>query len=89
VIVGEFNAGKSALVNALWDKVLPRALRRPHLGSRWSSGASTPSRSSTRLRHLHLSPASVEELNIVDTPGTNAVIRRHERLTDEFVAQRR
>jgi GTP-binding protein EngB required for normal cell division len=27
----------------------------------------------------------LEELNIVDTPGTNAVIRHHERLTDEFV----
>ncbi|MGH2522569.1 MAG: dynamin family protein, partial [Anaerolineales bacterium] len=27
----------------------------------------------------------LKELNIVDTPGTNAVIRHHERLTDEFV----
>ena len=27
----------------------------------------------------------LKELNIVDTPGTNAVIRYHERLTDEFV----
>jgi len=27
----------------------------------------------------------LRELNIVDTPGTNAVIRRHERLTGEFV----
>ena len=25
------------------------------------------------------------ELDIVDTPGTNAVIRHHERLTDEFI----
>ena len=27
----------------------------------------------------------LRELNIVDTPGTNAIIRQHERLTDEFV----
>jgi len=27
----------------------------------------------------------LRELNIVDTPGTNAVIRRHERLTGDFV----
>jgi hypothetical protein len=27
----------------------------------------------------------LKELNIVDTPGTNAVIRYHERLTEEFV----
>ncbi|HEY5157363.1 MAG TPA: dynamin family protein, partial [Anaerolineales bacterium] len=27
----------------------------------------------------------LKELNIVDTPGTNAIIRHHERLTDEFV----
>jgi hypothetical protein len=27
----------------------------------------------------------LKELNIVDTPGTNAIIRRHERLTEELV----
>jgi hypothetical protein len=27
----------------------------------------------------------LHELNIVDTPGTNAVLRQHERLTEEFV----
>ncbi len=27
----------------------------------------------------------LRELNIVDTPGTNAIIRHHERLTDEFI----
>jgi len=27
----------------------------------------------------------LREINIVDTPGTNAVLRHHERLTDEFV----
>ncbi|HEY6072684.1 MAG TPA: dynamin family protein, partial [Anaerolineales bacterium] len=27
----------------------------------------------------------LKELNIVDTPGTNAIIRHHERLTNEFV----
>ena len=27
----------------------------------------------------------LKELNIVDTPGTNAIIRQHEQLTDEFI----
>ena len=27
----------------------------------------------------------LQQVNIVDTPGTNAVIRRHERLTEEFM----
>src|SRR4030042_1174320 len=88
VVVGEFNAGKSALVNALLgEKVLPEG--------------ATPTTS--RVTLVKWGPQAAEEivdegfpilphplqllkqLNIVDTPGTNAVIRRHERLTEEFV----
>ncbi|HLF74757.1 MAG TPA: dynamin family protein [Anaerolineales bacterium] len=88
VVVGEFNAGKSALVNALLgEKVLPEG--------------ATPTTSRVTLVKWGEQPAEqivdenfsiytyplplLKELNIVDTPGTNAVIRHHERLTDEFV----
>lgn len=88
VIVGEFNAGKSALVNAL-------------LGQKVLAEGATPTTSRVTLVKWGEEPAEqvqdesfavytyplplLKELNIVDTPGTNAIIRRHERLTDEFV----
>ena len=88
VIAGEFNAGKSALVNAL-------------LGQRVLAEGATPTTSRVTLVKWGEEPAEqvvdesfavytyplplLKELNIVDTPGTNAIIRQHERLTDEFV----
>src|SRR6478736_36667 len=32
-----------------------------------------------------VTPVRYEDINIVDTPGTNAVIREHEQVTSEFV----
>ncbi|HSK89642.1 MAG TPA: dynamin family protein [Anaerolineales bacterium] len=88
VVVGEFNAGKSALVNAL-------------LGEKVLQEGATPTTSRVTLVKwgeqigervvdenfaVYTYPLPLlKELNIVDTPGTNAVIRHHERLTDEFV----
>lgn len=88
VIVGEFNAGKSAFINAL-------------LGERVLEEGVTPT--TTRLQATRYGPVlerSVEQgevavvsapvellrnLEIVDTPGTNAIFREHEALTTEFV----
>ncbi|MFA5810289.1 MAG: dynamin family protein, partial [Thermoleophilia bacterium] len=88
VIVGEFNAGKSALVNALLgEKVLPEGAT-PTTSRvtlvKWGerAGEEVVDEGFAIVTHpLQL----LKELNIVDTPGTNAVIRRHERLTEEFV----
>ena len=88
VIVGEFNAGKSAFINAL-------------LGEKWLKEGVTPTTSQiTILRYGETSQTSLveeghtlmlfpvdllSELSIVDTPGTNAVIRQHEELTTHFI----
>ncbi|MCP4142639.1 MAG: GTP-binding protein [Chloroflexi bacterium] len=88
VVAGEFNAGKSALLNAL-------------LGEKALLEGATPTTSRVTLVKWGEEPAEqivdegfaiysyplpvLKQLNIVDTPGTNAVIRQHERLTDEFV----
>jgi small GTP-binding protein len=90
VVIGEFNAGKSAFVNAL-------------AGARVLEEGVTPT--TTRLQVLQYgevpgrradeSGADVisapvqllQDINIVDTPGTNAIFREHERLTSEFVPQ--
>ena len=88
VIVGEFNAGKSAFINAL-------------AGSRIVAEGVTPTTAQinvlqygetvdrqVREQNLHVITAPVpllREIHIVDTPGTNAIIREHEAITAEFV----
>jgi small GTP-binding protein len=88
VVVGEFNAGKSALVNALLgEKVLPEGAT-PTTSRvtlvKWGENAAEQVVDENFGVYTHPLPL-LKELNIVDTPGTNAVIRYHERLTDEFV----
>jgi small GTP-binding protein len=88
VVVGEFNAGKSAFINAL-------------LGSRVVAEGVTPTTAQinvlqygdtverqVREASLHVITAPVpllREIHIVDTPGTNAIIREHEAITADFV----
>lgn len=88
VVVGEFNAGKSALVNALLgEKVLPEGAT-PTTSRvtlvKWGEQVAEQVIDQNFSIYTYPLPL-LKELNIVDTPGTNAVIRFHERLTDEFV----
>lgn len=88
VVVGEFNSGKSALINAL-------------LGERYLTEGVTPTTAQVHIiRHGPKSEPRVNEqgiwlltypadflrdLSIVDTPGTNAVLRHHEEISRDFV----
>lgn len=88
VIVGEFNAGKSSFVNALLGEkvmaegVTPTTARVTLV--KWAAAISEQVVDESFAIYTH-PLALLKELNIVDTPGTNAVIRQHERLTNEFV----
>jgi GTP-binding protein EngB required for normal cell division len=88
VIAGEFNSGKSSFINALLgERVLPEGVT-PTTDRinvlRHGPEVSEQLREAYLLERTH--PAEVlRELNIVDTPGTNAIIRRHEALTRDFV----
>lgn len=88
VVAGEFNAGKSALINALLgQKVLtegttPTTARVTLV--KWGERAAEQIVDESFAIFTHPLPL-LKELNIVDTPGTNAIIRQHERLTNEFV----
>ena len=88
VIAGEFNAGKSALINALLgEKVLaegatPTTSRVTLV--RWGERPAEQVVDESFAVYTHPLPL-LKELNIVDTPGTNAIIRQHERLTAEFI----
>jgi small GTP-binding protein len=88
VVVGEFNAGKSAFINALAGQQVLRegvtpTTARIHVLKYGDSVAE-----GTDEHGLSVSMAPVEllrEVHIVDTPGTNAIIREHEQLTNDFL----
>lgn len=88
VVAGEFNAGKSAVINGL-------------LGEAAVEEGVTPTTSRIQLvrhgGHRRRTPTGggfeeitvpvkiLREMNVVDTPGTNAVVEGHEALTRDFV----
>jgi small GTP-binding protein len=89
VVVGEFNSGKSAFINALLGE------------DELSQEGVTPTTDRITVLRYGESPAERErregvlekeypndflrEVAIVDTPGTNAIIRHHEELSRGFV----
>jgi small GTP-binding protein len=88
VVAGEFNSGKSSFINALiGERVLPEGVTpttdRINL-LRHGAEVTEELREAFLLERTH--PAELlRQLNIVDTPGTNAIIRRHEELTRDFI----
>jgi small GTP-binding protein len=88
VIVGEFNAGKSAFINAL-------------IGTRVLDEGVTPTTAQIHVLRYGPEPSTdvtaggvrvvtapveiLKDIHIVDTPGTNAILREHEQLTSDFV----
>ena len=88
VIAGEFNSGKSSFINALLgDKVVAEGVTpttdQITLLRYGSEPAEQPIEEFLLERDF---PADVlQRLTIVDTPGTNAIIRRHEELTRDFI----
>ncbi len=88
VVVGEFNAGKSAFINALiGGQILPEGVTPttavinilsygPQIGERRLGDGS--------IERTYPAPFLMD-ITVVDTPGTNAIIREHEMLTQKFV----
>lgn len=88
VIAGEFNSGKSSFINALLgDKIVAEGVTpttdRITLLRYAAEAAERPVEEFLLERGF---PADVlRRITVVDTPGTNAIIRRHEELTREFI----
>jgi small GTP-binding protein len=88
VVVGEFNAGKSAFINALLREAVLKEGVTPTTAEVHLLKFGADSRTETAADGLKVITAPVDllrDVHIVDTPGTNAVIREHERITTEFV----
>ena len=88
VVAGEFNAGKSSLLNALLgEHVMPEGVTPTtdritvvtH-GERQSERQEGPN----IVHRTHTSPL-LTDIALVDTPGTNAIVKRHQELTERFV----
>ena len=88
VVCGEYNAGKSSLVNALLgDKVMLEGVTpttdRVTIVT-YGPEAKEIETSANLMRREY--PAEIlKDLAFVDTPGTNAVIKEHQELTEEFI----
>jgi small GTP-binding protein len=88
VIVGEFNSGKSAFINALVGApVAPEGVTPTTAQINVLKYGETASREITDSNlHVITAPAPIlRDIHIVDTPGTNAIIREHEAITEAFV----
>ena len=88
VVVGEFNAGKSAFINALMGEslleegVTPTTTKVNILRYGQETGKKALSEN---VESLTLDADYLKEISIVDTPGTNAIVREHEEITSLFV----
>ena len=88
VVVGEFNSGKSAFINALLGENILKEGVTPTTTQINILRYGPQSDRVVESEHLHRLNAPVEmlrEISIVDTPGTNAIIREHEAITSQFV----
>ncbi|HET9494240.1 MAG TPA: dynamin family protein [Chloroflexia bacterium] len=88
VVVGEFNSGKSAFINALLGEEALQEGVTPTTATvtllRHGEVSTERSLGDMLTEHTHPAPF-LREITVVDTPGTNAIIRRHEELTRTFV----
>lgn len=88
VVVGEFNAGKSAFVNALLgEAVLAEGVTPTTSGIHLlrHGDAVSRERGEDGFEVVHAPLDLLREVTLVDTPGTNSLDRRHEALTARFV----
>ncbi len=88
VIVGEYNSGKSAFINALLGKEILETGVTPTTSNitiiRHGNSQLVP-QNSPGLSLVTIPDSLLEDISLVDTPGTNAILREHEALTTDFI----
>lgn len=88
VIVGEFNSGKSSFINALFGQKVRVEGPVPvddritimHYGEQPEERMVSPFVTESRVPVEFL-----RDIAIVDTPGTNSVVRQHQEITEDFI----
>ena len=88
VVVGEVKAGKSSLLNALFGNefakvdVLP-ATDRVYIFRHAPEEKTTEV--SSKLTERYLPIPFLRDVNVVDTPGTNTMVKEHQKVTEDFM----
>jgi len=88
VIAGEFNSGKSAFINALLGETLQLEGVTPTTDQIYLLRYGDTAQRRPGENGVWVQTAPVEllsKITVVDTPGTNAIMREHEALTAEFI----
>lgn len=88
VVVGEFNSGKTSFLNAmLGDKLLAEGVTpttdQIHIIRHGDEIRKRPI--GQEMLVLEMPVDWLQEINLVDTPGTNAIFQKHQEITEEFV----
>lgn len=88
VVVGEFSSGKSQLINALLGSSQCRVGVLPTTDSVNVLKYGDPSQPVQVDGNVHTIFAAnpwLRDINIVDTPGTNAILTKHQEITEHFI----
>jgi small GTP-binding protein len=87
VVVGEFNSGKSAFINALLGAPVLREGVTPTTAviTRVRYAPAPNERREGPLLEVGYPLDLLRDVAVVDTPGTNAILREHEEITNHFV----
>ena len=93
VVAGEFNSGKSSVINALLgasvlrEGVLPTTNEISVLRASPPGTGGQPRTQACADGHfdVFLATPLLTRVSIVDTPGTNVILERQQRLTEEFI----
>ena len=88
VIVGEFNAGKSSLINALFGAKLrvegPIPVDDRISLLRYAETAGQKQLSDFVIEQFY--PVEfLRNITLVDTPGTNSIVQRHQEITEDYI----
>ncbi|MGJ8633077.1 MAG: dynamin family protein [Luteolibacter sp.] len=88
VICGEVNAGKSSLINGLFGRNLCKVNILPETDRViWYRYGAPPRNveSTDSLEERFLPVDFLKDFNLIDTPGTNSIVRGHQDITRRFI----
>ena len=88
VVAGEFNAGKSTVVNALFGRRVMEEGPVPttdKITVLRHGDADATHRRGEFITERSLDHPLLEHLALVDTPGTNSIVKEHQALTEDYI----